>query len=673
MSALVHAGARPPTRWAIAGRFLAVHRSLAAMLSAVVALLMPVAPVLAWVAPDRVKVSFIADRDSVRPGDQLAVAVVFDIAEHWHIQPNQPKVPPELKGFEPIPTTIDVGAIVVGARPGPVQWPKPVTLKTKAFGPELELEFLAGKAVAFVPVIVADDAKGELTIALTAGYQACDDQVCMMQVDAEGSITLPIRAEAGSTANADVFAPFDRSVFADMLSGHAATPTSGKIAPAAPKPLVISTFGLDLRLDPRSGPGFVGLVLLAFLGGFVLNLTPCVLPVIPLKVMGLSRAGGTRARTLLLGAVMSSGVVAFWLAIGVLIAGVKAIGAVSEIFANPYFGLGIGAFIALMALGMMGLFTIQLPGAVQGYTPKQESVAGSFSFGVMTAVLGTPCFGPFAGAAAGWAATAPIALALTVFGVVGLGMASPYLVLAAKPGLVKKLPKAGPASELVKQVMGLLLLASAAYFVGASLLGLVAEKPYLAGVIHWWFAALFAAAAGGWLLMRTVQITPSIGRRAFFGLLGLVIAGGGAAWAVYQTRVAADTTPAAEAAAAKEGVWSAYTQEAFDAAKSAGKVVVIDFTAAWCLNCKALEAAVLNQPAVQSALKSDGVVALKADLTSRKAPGWKALRDFDEVGIPLLVIVGPGLRDPYKSNAYTVDAVLQAIERARPTPRGGPN
>ena len=122
-----------------------------------------------------------------------------------------------------------------------------------------------------------------------------------------------------------------------------------------------------------------------------------------------------------------------------------------------------------MAIGMGGLFSIRLPNTVYKVNPKQDSWFGSFLFGVMTAVLSTPCTAPFMGAAAAWAATQSPTLTLIVFGAIGFGMAIPYLILAAFPHLVEKMPKAGAASEVIKQVMGLLMLAAAAYFIGVGL------------------------------------------------------------------------------------------------------------------------------------------------------------------------------------------------------------
>jgi len=129
-----------------------------------------------------------------------------------------------------------------------------------------------------------------------------------------------------------------------------------------------------------------------------------------------------------------------------------------------------------------------------------------------------------AGALLAGAATMPPGLILTIFGSLGVGMAAPYLVLSAKPSLVERIPRTGPASELVKQVMGLLLIAAAAYFVGAGLIALVSQQPWLARQLHWWTVALFATLAGLWLLVRTIQITKRPVPRVVFSAVGLVVA-----------------------------------------------------------------------------------------------------------------------------------------------------
>lgn len=595
----------------------------------------------------RVLVRAETDRHSVRPGEHFVLAVVYEHAPGWHIHTNDPKPPPSL-GFDAIATTLAV-APIDGLRQGPIQWPKAVAIDVGAD----KYEVFGETAIAFIPFMVDPGAAaGEFELWVETFFQACDDVTCERPTRLRLGVPLRVLGAdepAPSASASATFGGFDPTVFANRdtfgVVAAASAPESSRV--------VFDNFGWRFTVGTEGVLGILLVLLIAGLGGFVLNFTPCVLPVIPIKIMGLAQAAGNPARCLYLGAVMSAGVVAFWLAIGVLIAGVQLLGAVSELFGNPWFGISVGVFIALMALGMMGLFTVQLPQAVYRFTPRHDTAGGSFAFGIMTAILGTPCFGPFAGGAAAWAAKQPIVVSLSAFAAIGVGMALPYLILAARPAWVSKLPRTGPASELIKQVMGLLLLAAAAFFIGAGLIGLVAEKPYLKGVLHWWFVAVLCAVAGLWLVYRTFQITRSSGRRAVFAMLGLFVTAIAVGWAGALTRIENKLT-----------AWQPYDPAKFDAAVAAGKVVALDFTADWCINCKVLEATVLSRDDVLDRVTAPGVVAFKADLTSESAPGWARLRKFEEVGIPLLVIVGPGLAEPWKSNAYTPEQVIRILGEA---------
>ncbi len=255
-------------------------------------------------------------------------------------------------------------------------------------------------------------------------------------------------------------------------------------------------------------------------------------------------------------------------------------------------------------------------------------------------------------------------------------MALPYLVLAARPAWIEKVPRTGPASELVKQVMGLLLLAAAMYFIGAGMIALVQDYPYLAKQLHWWAVAFLGSASGVWLIYRTFRITPRIAPRLAFTALGLIVAAGGVASALKSTGDARReylATKAAREEAEKRGgdgalitsAWVDYSEPLLARALASGKVVVMDFTAEWCLNCKTLKAAVLNVAPVRPVLESEAVVMIRVDLTSARAPGWEKLRSLGQTGIPLLAILGPGLSEPWMSNAYTAEQVLGAIARAR--------
>src|SRR5690606_12559047 len=267
--------------------------------------------------------------------------------------------------------------------------------------------------------------------------------------------------------------------------------------------------------------GLVVIALLSALGGFVLNLTPCVLPVIPIKIMSIMQHANKPGKNLALGLWMAVGVVMFWVALGLPVAFIAGVTDPSRIFGIRWFTVGIGVLIAVMGIGIMGMFTIQLPQSLYMVNPKADTAGGSFLLGVMTGVLGLPCFGFVAGALLAGAATLPAWMVIAIFGGIGVGMAAPYLVLAMKPALIERIPRTGPASELVKQVVALLLLAAAAYFVGSGLIGLVSERPWMGRMLHWWAVAIFAVAAGLWLMVRTFQISGKPAPRVVFTVLAV--------------------------------------------------------------------------------------------------------------------------------------------------------
>jgi len=604
---------------------------------------------------EKVRVSAEVSPARVAPGARLVVAVVMRFDRGWHAWPNQP---PKFRDFEPIPTTIDVlNSPAWVERVAGVQWPpaKVVTVANPEGEGTIQTPSYAGDAVAFVPVLVSKSAAtGGHSLTLELNYQACDDKTCLAPETVQLAVTVEIAADASEAiSTTGAFTTFDPASFdraAQTAPAASGAPTRESVR--------FDAFGLGLSVNTADRFGIALIFLLAAAGGFLLNLTPCVLPMIPLKILGLTQAAKSPGRAFALGLVMSAGVVAFWLAIGIGMSFISGFEDISALFQIWWFVVGVGLFIGVMALGMMGAFTFQPPKVVYLLNPSQDTVRGSFLFGLLTALLATPCVAPFLGSAVAWAVLQDSpAMTAGTFGAIGVGMALPYLVLAARPSWVSRVPKSGPGSELVKQVMGLLMLAVAAFFVGSGVLALAAEAPYIWGVFHWWVASAFAAAAGLWLLVRTFQITPSIGARAFGTVVALVVAGGMIAWTVRWTQI--------EAHNYRSTLWTRYTQETFEKAMARGDVVVIDFTAAWCLNCKALKATVLSLDEVEAALSQPGVTALTADLTSRSDPGWEKLRELGFRGIPLLAIFGPGLEAPFTREGYTPSQVIAAIEEAK--------
>ena len=639
---------------------------------------------------EKVAVSARAAYEKIAPGGEQVVAVVLDIADGWHIWTNERELPDTFDRFDGAQfTTISISTEPAGAIDAEklgVQWPDYHGV-TVNFGLGRETyAFFEDRVVAYVVAKIPDNAPtGAVNVNVEVYIQSCDDTTCLMPAAATARTSFAIVADAREAtpivlADDPDFAGFDASIVTDEPTGddvdesNSEARVPGDLPPpsvAAPPP---SFFGIDL---PRA-EGILGILLIAIMsiiGGFILNLTPCVLPIIPIKIMTISSHANTPHRTLVLGWWMAMGVVSFWIAIGLPVIMFRSFTDPSRIFGIWWLTAGIGALIGLMGVGIMGLFTIRLPSAVYAVNPKAETAWGSFVFGVMTAILGLPCFGFVAGALLAGTATLPAFSIMTIFTCLGVGMAAPYLVLSAKPGLVEKVPRTGPASELVKQVMGLLLLAAAAYFIGSGLIALSNDHPYIGEQLPWWAVALFAAMAGLWLIYRTFQITQKFAPRAAFAVIGIVIAGAALLYAVDSTTKASETyktrRAAIEAAGMQAsyvpGIWNDYSPEAVEKARADGRIVVLDFTATWCLTCRALKATVLNRNPVKDALAAEDVITFTVDLTSTKAPGWDLLHDLGQTGIPLLVIYTPGKDQPWLQNAYPSEQVMKALEQARHT------
>jgi thiol:disulfide interchange protein DsbD len=348
---------------------------------------------------------------------------------------------------------------------------------------------------------------------------------------------------------------------------------------------------------------------------------------------------------------MAAGVLGFWLVLGVVVASVAG-SAISVLFSYWWFNFLLGGLIVALGVGMAGAFSMQLPRWIYAVNPRHDSYTGSFGFGVMTAVLATPCTGPFMGAAAGTVLTTGPLAALAVFTAIGLGMALPYGILTAAPGLVDRLPRTGPASELTKQVLALLMIAAGVFFLGTGVNALLSDGTKGVYQWYWWASAVVIALAGLWLIVRTLQITAETRRRLAFGVLGALLIGGSLGMAYEATRPSAID-------------WVYYTPQRFEQALAEGNTVMVDFTADWCINCKVLERAVLETRPVISALAEPDVVAMKVDLTGENPAGWAKLREAGRVAIPLLVVYSPDGEERFKSELYTVEQVVAALTAAK--------
>ncbi len=609
-----------------------------------------------------VAVSVVSAAAQVAPGADLPIAIVLTPQSGWHIWTNDRAFPDGVASFDGAVLTAvrlatfspalriaqDEGAGWLTSPPTesePVdvraQWPAYHTVRADVGEGEQNYPVFEGKTVVFVPVSVAPDAPaGPHKITFTLEFQACTSTTCVAPATVDVTVEVQVAAGAAAGSAPPLFATFDPAYFAAI---HGGSP--------APRVIEFDVFDFTFSIDPR-GSGFALLLLVAALGGLLLNFTPCVLPVIPLKIMGLARSAGNRRRCLALGTALSLGVVLFWIALGLAVALVSGFTSSSQLFHYPLFTVGVGLVVAVMAFGMCGFFSVQLPQSIAGIDFRHDTIGGSLGFGVMTAVLSTPCTAPLMGAAAAWAATQAPWVVLVVFGAIGGGMALPYIVLSALPQLVTHVPKSGPPSDVVKQTMGLLLLAAAAYFIGAGLSGWMVAPPDSPSELYWWLVSAIGVAAGLWLAWRTLRITKQFKFRAIFCTLGLAIALISGSIGVRMTDDGAID-------------WIPYTPERLASALSEGDGVLIDFTAEWCLNCKTLEKTVLESGSVLERLNQGGIRAIKVDLTGNNESGRALLKSFNRLTIPLVVILAPDGREVFKSDAYAPAQITRALDEAR--------
>ena len=415
---------------------------------------------------------------------------------------------------------------------------------------------------------------------------------------------------------------------------------------------------IDVDLNKSTGAAEEGIgyfLLLAIVGGLILNLMPCVLPVISLKVLGLvQQAGEEGARIRSLGLAFCAGMVGAFVVLAACVVALQAAG--RQIgwgfqFQEPGFVAAMAALVFVLGLSLFGVFELRLPG-MRGNQGK--GLWDSVLNGVLATVLATPCSAPFLGTALGFAFTQPPATVLAVFVAIGLGMALPYGVLAFKPGWIAGLPKPGPWMVHFRQAMGFLLMATVLW-----LLWVLGQQRGVDAVVGNG-VLLLALAVAAWLVGTWVDLGASALRRlVVWGLAAAVVL---SAWQL-AARPSLRGTP--EAAAVEDG-WLAYSPELLQRLRDENEQVFVDFTAAWCWTCKVNERAVLARPDVRRGFAETRTVLVKADWTDADPDITRLLASFGRSGVPLYVVYP---RDPRREpivlpEVITPSMVLEALDAA---------
>ncbi|MBA3815156.1 MAG: thioredoxin family protein [Parachlamydiaceae bacterium] len=436
----------------------------------------------------------------------------------------------------------------------------------------------------------------------------------------------------------------------DIIVGNETSPLISMNEPSLIAGEKVSTFNAKTTIDsptPNDDFEFKGglalALVFAFLGGMILNLMPCVLPVISLKVLSFVRlAGESRALIFRHGLAFSVGVlVSFWTLAGALLvlqAYGRSVGWGFQL-QEPIFVAILASGLLIFALSLFGLFEIGTSLiSAGGSARKKEGLSASFFSGILATAVATPCTGPFLGSAVGFAVTLPAIQAMLIFTFLGLGMAFPYLILAAFPQLLRFMPKAGNWMIAFKELMGFFMLATVLWLVwifGAQT-NSFALSLLLAGFFFMAFACWIYGRWSSPLKPRLTRYISLFFAIAIFSCGGYAVITASSAWAEKIGAISSNSKSNSEIAYANND-WEEFSVERISELRKQGVPIFVDFTAKWCLICQANHL-VLTTDEVNQQFNQRGVVKMKADWTKNDSIIAAELRKFGRNSVPLYIL-----------------------------------
>jgi thiol:disulfide interchange protein len=660
---------------------------------------------------DLVKAELVAETSLVAPASTLWVDLHLAIKPGWHVYWRNP-------GDSGLPTAID-WHLPSGFSAGPISWPVPEHFVRSGIGnygyagaadllvpitiaKEVETGGTAVLAADASWLVCADicipgGAALSLKLAVATGSAAADPSAAALFAEARRRLPLPAPFETRFAASADdyrllvpesalvelrdptaMFFPNDPALIDHAAELHTDRRGDGleivlkKAVAKAPMPATLdgtlvlrgaegAERAFEISANPAAAlPAATVLaawqaLLLAFLGGIVLNAMPCVFPILSLKLLSLAgRAHGRRAEQLGHGLAYTAGVLASFAALGgallALRAGGRAIGWGFQL-QTPAFVAVIAYLLLAMGLSLSGVAVFGAGFAgTGGRLASRSGLTGTFGTGVLATIVATPCTAPFMGAALGFALIAPTALAIGIFLALGLGLAAPYLVATVIPSWQRLLPRPGPWMELVKQLLAFPLYATVAWLVWVLIqeAGPAQSLGALFGLVLVGFAV--------WIYGRT-RLTAPLSRR-----LGTGLAAAGAAAALLLA-VSLPTTREATASATPQDrlAYEPFTAERLAALEVAGKPVFVNLTASWCVTCLVNERVALDSEAVRQAFAARGIVALKGDWTTQNPEITALLQQFGRSGVPLYLLYDGKGEPVVLPQILTAASVLDAL------------
>lgn len=412
---------------------------------------------------------------------------------------------------------------------------------------------------------------------------------------------------------------------------------------------------------PEEEVSLLSMLLIALIGGVILNIMPCVLPVLSIKLLGVAKHGGGNPHEVRLSFAMTAlGILVFFLGLALLSITAKTAGEAvgwGFHFQSPTFLAVLSAIILLAAGNLLGLFELQLPEwfniRIAGPGKPQHHLVGDFVTGLFAALMATPCTAPFMGTAIGFALARSEKEILLIFGFLGLGLALPYLLAVLFPSVVTWLPKPGRWMVHVRRIMGLLMLAAGVWLLWV----LTNQVGYRITLAVGGIALAIGLLLHGhmrWALLQRRGILPLLVGGLLFALLSLT------------NNVMSPSMEINHPTQAEQTVeWVTFDEAEIAGLVAEGKVVFVDITADWCLTCKANKLFVLSKPTIITALSQPGVVAMQGDLTNPDPVIEAYLRANGRFGIPFNIVYGPGAPEGVLlSELLSRDKVLAALKKA---------
>jgi suppressor for copper-sensitivity B len=501
--------------------------------------------------------------------------------------------------------------------------------------PAQRLEVVARSAMPFAAPELFVEAPSRFRLPAGTARLAADGR--------EARLVVPVEARGeGDLAGTDIVITF--------VDGARGAEFALTVAPLAGAPAA-----------PAAGLPFLAVLGLALLGGLILNLMPCVLPVLSLKLMGvISHGGGERGRVRVSFLASAAGIVVSFLVLAAAAVAVKLAGGAvgwGIQFQQPLFLVFVVLVISLFAYNLAGFYEIVLPSWLGGAAAVADAraeaaaggLAGHFVTGAFATLLATPCSAPFLGTAVGFALARGASEILAVFAALGVGMAVPYLLVAAFPGVATRLPRPGPWMLWLRRALALALAGTAVWLL--SVLATVSGGAAAAAL------AVLVALVG--VALWLIRARPSR-RRAALGALAVLVAAAFAA-----PSLEAPARPSAEGMVSAELDWRPFDETAIAEAVAGGEVVFVDVTAEWCVTCQVNKLLVLGNPEVRARLEAPGVVSMRADWTRPDERIAAYLASFGRYGIPFNAVYGPAAREGIVlPELLGRDDLLAALDRA---------